>query len=59
MSYFYFGAQDYTEIESTEHTSRLEASCTRTADAEVQRESGEHNQNHKSITTTLSGVLTC
>ena len=44
MSYFYFHEQDYTEIESTEHTPRQEASCTGTADAEVQRDGGEQGR---------------
>ena len=36
MSYFHFDAEDYTKIENTEDTSKLEASCTWTADAEIQ-----------------------
>ena len=44
MSYFYFHEEDYTQTESAEHTSRLKASCTRTADAEVQRDGGEQRQ---------------
>ena len=44
ISSFYIDTQDYTEIDSTEHTSRLEASCTRTADAEVQRDGDEQGR---------------
>ena len=44
ISSFYIDTQDYTEIDSTEHTSRLEARCTRTADAEVQRDGDEQGR---------------
>ena len=54
MSYFYFDTQYYTATQSTEHISKPEASSTRTADTDVQRDGGwtqpdpKHNQNLKS-----------
>ena len=58
ISSFYFDTQDYTEIESTEHTSRLEASCMRTGDAEFQRVGAEQGQ-ALNITKVYSRATAC